>query len=255
MANEMIKYNDYYVAYMDLLGFKELIRNEKCEYIYSLFDLIKKGHIVDMTLNDEHFDVMDKVKYKIMSDSIVLYIHSDIDDALFALILSCQKLQMELLLMDNPILLRGGIARGSLFVSEDIIYGEGLTNAYLIESSVAIYPRIVFYKDLLKSNIPHCKEIDNEVIKFYCLEDDDELCMVNFLFIFPWLHSIDSVQYIENILKLCQKYIDSSYNFSVRNKYLWLKKKTTTFLLGYKETLKHFSEWEEYFNNKDGNHV
>jgi hypothetical protein len=41
------------------------------------------------------------------------------------------------------ILIRGGISRGRAVHADDILYGEGMINAYNLESKAAIYPRIV----------------------------------------------------------------------------------------------------------------
>lgn len=39
--------------------------------------------------------------------------------------------------------MRGGISRGKTVHTGDILYGEGMLNAYYLESKAAIYPRII----------------------------------------------------------------------------------------------------------------
>ena len=120
------------------------------------------------------------VKHYIMSDSIVLYIRADIEEAFLALIGTCLTLQSSLLYRDNPILVRGEIAKGPLFVDDRIIFGKGLSDAYQIENGVSIYPRIVFNKELL-----HYVKTNNQNSKRQFWEgmmlklDEDELLFVN----------------------------------------------------------------------------
>lgn len=47
------------------------------------------------------------------------------------------------------LLIRGSIATGKLYLKNNLIYGEGLINAYLLESNYAIYPRIIISDDTL----------------------------------------------------------------------------------------------------------
>nr|NJM00843.1 hypothetical protein [Desulfobacula sp.] len=46
-------------------------------------------------------------------------------------------------LLGAGILTRGGISIGKVFHSDEVLYGIGMLNAYRIESSAAVYPRIV----------------------------------------------------------------------------------------------------------------
>jgi hypothetical protein len=41
------------------------------------------------------------------------------------------------------LLIRGGITIGKLYHSNGVVFGEGMVDAYRLESSVAIYPRVV----------------------------------------------------------------------------------------------------------------
>lgn len=220
------EYKEHYVAFLDILGFKNMLDEKaSCDEIYSVFEELKKNSHTSLFYNGKDVTSFDDVKYYIMSDSIVLYIPTDIEDAFLALVGTCLKLQMNLLFREKPILIRGGIAKGNLFVEGNIIFGQGLSNAYKIENDISIYPRIVFNKDLLQE-----AKLSNETgnkkhwEKMMIRRDDDELCFVYYLS-FAWIGDLNNIPlYWDRVLTYCQKYLDSSYNKSIRDKYLWLKK-------------------------------
>ena len=221
-----IKYTESYIAFLDILGFKNIVTNKKCVDIYSIFTLIniRVNSKIEFKLNNETLDVFNNIKYKIMSDSIVLYIDASIPDAFFAMVYSCQRLQMLLLDLDSPILLRGGIAKGGLFSDGDILFGKGLTDAYLIENNVAIYPRIVFTNHLLEEAQRNYDKISLGVDALSFYKDTDEFRCINFMAIEFFTDFHVSANYVEKLLSYCQNYIDLSYEVSIREKYLWLKK-------------------------------
>ncbi|MBR1404646.1 MAG: hypothetical protein IJ558_10790 [Treponema sp.] len=218
-----IKYTESYVAFLDILGFKNLITSKTCADIYSIFALINIGSKTEFKLNDEALPVFNNVKYKIMSDSIILYIDAFIPDAFFALVHSCQRLQMLLLNCNTPILLRGGIAKGGLFSDGDILFGKGLTDAYLIENNVAVYPRIIFTNQLLKEAQKNYAKISPGIDSLSFYKARDEFCCVNFMTIEFFTDFHTSAHYVNNLLSYCQSYIDLSSEPSIREKYLWLK--------------------------------
>ena len=53
-------------------------------------------------------------------------------------------------LLNQGILIRGGIAYGDIYFDKNRIYGPALNHAYELESKYAIYPRIVLSPDLIK---------------------------------------------------------------------------------------------------------
>lgn len=218
------KYKEHYVAFLDILGFKEMLdKKVNCDEIYSVFEELKKNSHTSLHYNGEAIESFDEVKYYIMSDSIVLYIPTDIEEAFIALVGTCLKLQMSLLFREKPVLIRGGIAKGNLFVEGNIIFGQGLSNAYKIEKDVSVFPRIVFNRDLLQ-DAKNLNSSKKNLEKMMIRKDEDELCFVYYLN-FLWLRDLENIPiYWDRVLTYCQKYLDSSYNKSVRDKYLWLKK-------------------------------
>lgn len=220
----MKNYSDYYVAFLDILGFKRLIEKENCNFIYSLFDMVRLKSRGQLIIGGKRVEAVEKIQYKIMSDSIVLYVDTALKDSFFALLFLCKKLQRSLANREKPVLLRGGIARGNLYIEGDIMYGSGLTKAYMIEHNVAKYPRIVFSREMLEDGRAMAKYIVHKFWEFvYCLEDSDELFFINYLCTLDFSNLNEKIEYFDRIRNCCSAELDSSYDTSIREKYLWLK--------------------------------
>ena len=127
-----------YVAFIDVLGFKNLVLNEdEREKLDSFFETVKR---VFEILNIQK----GQIKKFLISDSIILVIE-DGEDNFKMLLRAIQKLQAYLALKD--IWVRGAISSGDIYFEyspegEQIIYGEGLIRAYELEKK-AVYPRVI----------------------------------------------------------------------------------------------------------------
>ncbi len=73
----MIKYSENYVAFLDILGFKDIVLNSilDANIIYQLFDTAERQELkgVFKSLDEEENVPLSDVKKYIMSDSIVMY--------------------------------------------------------------------------------------------------------------------------------------------------------------------------------------
>lgn len=222
----MPEYKEHYVAFLDILGFKELLRNASCDEIHSIFDLLHKKSHGRYNLNDVEIKAFEHIHHMILSDSIIIYIESDIEDAFASLVRICNKLQYSLANRENPILLRGGIAVGELFFEDDIIYGEGLSKAYLLESKLAKYPRIVFTGETLFIGLKNTKYMlaDMEGLVTSYNEDDDALYYINYLQSL-FLETDETVQYYDRLKEKCRCHLNQGIESNLREKYLWLNRK------------------------------
>ena len=224
------EYVEHYVAFIDVLGFKDLLEKDaSCEEIFSVFESLRNNSHSGLRINGNKVDAFDEVKHYIMSDSIVLYIRADIQNAFLALVSTCLQLQMNLLFREQPVLLRGGIAKGNLFVDKEIIFGKGLSAAYILENTVSFVPRIVFNKALLddgnKNSDAFGTSYWNSMIT---RQDADELFFVHYLSVGHIKNIKDIPTFYDSVMTLCQKYLDTTYNKSLRDKYVWLKNYVVT---------------------------
>lgn len=220
------EYTECHIAFIDILGFKNLVMNEQCDYLYNVFQQIRVSSQTGFNIGNEFVSSFLLVKHYVMSDSIILYIDASIKDSFFALVRTCQFLQMSLLTMETPILVRGGITSGSIFSESEIIYGKGLVNSYLLEENTAIYPRIIFTKQTLDNGRRNYESIRPEIDSLAFYKDRDELYSVNYMSLEFFINHEYAAKYLDNILTYCQANIDRETNDAIRNKYRWLKEKS-----------------------------
>ena len=174
---EVREYREHFVAFLDILGFKAFIDHEACETIYQIFEIIHARSKSALNYNGFQIQAFEKIQHKILSDSVLIFIDAEIEDSFPTLLMICTQLQRALANREDPILLRGGIAKGSLYYEDDIIYGQGLTRAYLLESNLAKYPRVIFTGETLEAGRKSTKymfpELDGLGLGF--VEDKDGL--------------------------------------------------------------------------------
>jgi hypothetical protein len=131
---------DYsYVAFLDILGYKNLLDHD-----------IKNGTQVFKGKMIEAFRVLDDVNqakfaHKVISDSI--FIGCSDRDAAPELMNVLGKVFVAFL--GQGLLIRGGVSYGEHFQNQTITYSPALTKAYLLESSVAEFPRIMVDQNIV----------------------------------------------------------------------------------------------------------
>lgn len=147
-----VAYTDSYIAFLDILGFKQMVGMSECQSIFDIFSVFK-NHMrsIEIWLDKENGQYVDctKVRMKVMSDSICFFVDASDLKNLLALIAVCQNLQCVLLDRAEPKLLRGAIVRGNIFQRDDIIFGPGLIKAYQKEENET-YPRVVLDSSVLQ---------------------------------------------------------------------------------------------------------
>lgn len=177
------EYVNSYVAYLDMLGFKELCSSKKlsCAEIKAVFN---ENELLNIKYNEQfsHLVVSENTilnsTFTIMSDSIVISAPGNDDGLLFVLY---QSSFIQNLLLKHKILLRGGIAKGDFFKCKNIMFGPAMIEAYGIESSIAIYPRVVLAENVIndiKQRGALAKKCVQDYIKKY-IKTDESICSAN----------------------------------------------------------------------------
>lgn len=244
------KYQDCYVAFLDILGFKEMLKSNDFDQMLSIFKAIKEFKprpIVELPVYSE-------IKFHIMSDSIIVYVDASKTDSFICLTDVCFQIQRYLLEQEKPVLCRGGIASGKLYCEDDVIFGPGLSRAYSLENSLAVYPRIVFTGETLKKGLKKSgyTKLWNHS-KMYYRQDNDKLYYIYYFHSFPYFRQIGATNgqsvldhdngFVEKMLDFTEKYLDEETNLSIRTKYLWLYNKIY-------EALEHMPETKKYIEAK-----
>ena len=219
------QYTKCYVAFLDLLGFRNTINNSSCEEILNIFKEINKNPLVKVYRVEEGKTVAvpGHVHCKIMSDSICFYIEEDVENAFFCLLSCCAIFQAKLLKLSTPVLARGAIVLDELYAKDDITFGKGLTQAYELEEKSAKFPRIIFTKETFDSGVngtqEHLQAQMNELV--FC--DSDEYYCVDYLALLSDFEKNDNTQYCKKVHNHIVQVLFTTTDSSIREKYVYLK--------------------------------
>jgi hypothetical protein len=134
-------YSERYVAYIDILGFSEIIkRSETNPRLYE--ELVKKLSEIQAREPIEGEEAID-FQFQTFSDSIVVSVSSELRG--LAYLLNAIYI-FALDLMQESLLIRGAIAKGKLYHKKGVMFGPAFIEAYRLEQTVAKYPRVVLSK-------------------------------------------------------------------------------------------------------------
>lgn len=217
----MPDYQNCYIAFLDLLGFKNLINCKSCQDIMGYFAEIETEYIITDNIMGQPLIQPAAIKKKIMSDSICFYVDADIKNSLAGLVAVCDYFQVRMLRLQEPILCRGAIVKGNIYANGDITFGPGVTNAYLLEEQVANTPRIIIAKSVI-DGWGNYDAGGKNYIKEYLFRDTDDFFVLDYLFLFYGLsHDQDSWK---NFAKYVVERLDHELNPKIREKYLYIKR-------------------------------
>lgn len=133
------------VAFVDILGFgDEVGRADK--------EPERRAAIIDVLRQVRRFaapgDTDTDLRAQNFSDSLIVS-SVNTPDGFWHLALSLDALAWNLLNLD--MLARGAITIGGIHHDDEIVFGMGVNEAYLLESKTARYPRIIFSRTALKA--------------------------------------------------------------------------------------------------------
>jgi hypothetical protein len=157
----MIKtFKNSYVAFIDVLGFRNLVMNDD-EKLRKYFETIKKVFEI-------FTDQKAEIKKWVFSDSVILVIEENEDN--FKTILRAIRNLQAWLAIEN-IWMRGALTRGDVCIDDDlgegkIIYGKGFVRAFDLEKK-AIYPRVIIDPGLINVVSENKDEFLNKYSSFY----------------------------------------------------------------------------------------
>ena len=145
--------NTHALAFIDILGFKYLMRNpEAIKTVISIIEKELKNTRSGLTGRKAKY-----FKSTIFSDSIIISskLTGNLENIRSTYKLLCQVVaEIQIKLICKGVWVRGGISHGTLQFSKNendtIIYGEALVKAYNIETNSAIFPRVIIDSDIIE---------------------------------------------------------------------------------------------------------
>lgn len=154
MEKEKINTENRIVCFADVLGFKQMIDNHDSKDDLTKLNtiVIAFNEVIDEIKNRNlSIKKFDKLEYKMFSDNICISIpYNDTDFIVAFRILCIFVTNIQIKMLNRGVFIRGGISTGSYYSNENIIFSGGLVKSYLLESNIAIYPRIVVSKQILE---------------------------------------------------------------------------------------------------------
>jgi hypothetical protein len=257
--NENLKYEKRIIAFIDILGFRELIKDSEknpgtLEKIYEIINYFKNWekpeswNLKTIEIEEDaqkkglaNFDLSNKSTCTCFSDSIIVSIKisdGDINAILSTLIANISYIGSYII--QKGILFRGAITIGNIIHQDNgIILGQGFIDAYNLESKLATFPRIVVSDKLIKElNYPLEAKRNRYPYHQYLTRDKDGCIGFNQLKYFEVVQSWTEMK--EDILKDAldktrKVIIDGlDYSFelpSVHSKYQWLKNEYNSLII------------------------
>jgi hypothetical protein len=187
------------VAFVDILGFSEMVKSD-CENkngSLKFFEILK-----DINIKTKEISGCNITQF---SDSVIFSLPLKEDNYEKMLqILSDYQYK----LFCNSIVCRGAVAYGKHYIENEFMFSQALIEAYQLECNDAKYPRIIISPNLKEFFAPKCEQISS-VIK-----EKDEYYFINYF------EGRDK----DKLRKILQTYNSnlSQYALRVREKYYWL---------------------------------
>lgn len=220
-------YSERIIAFIDILGFKnainETIENE--QYAEKVLENLRR--ILKIKEDKDDLGGGCDMKITTFSDSAVISISPTFPSDIVDLIMEIVFLQVGL--MKDGFLLRGGITCGLVYHDGDIVFGPAMNQAYKIESEIADMPRVVVCPTVEEKYYELSQSVGNNELNFelssFLHRFEDHETFVHMLVNPQYLldEPDDYFSWLENIRRCV---IDGLNNTEgkVLRKYQWLKR-------------------------------
>ncbi len=204
------------IAFIDILGFKKVLEKEsKARDILEVLTQVK-NKVEEHYLKPEHkiFQGIFDLEFSYFSDSIVI---SGSEHQTISVLFTA--LEFSQLLIEKGFLCRGAIKFGDIYHKQGIMFGNGFVEAYLNESNLAIYPRIIMDSDCV--NLVNDSRNEESDFKDLVKIDDDGIFYLNLLY------KVDNSEDIKNKLSIhvVDQSKDNSDSPKIMQKLNWLRNK------------------------------
>ena len=174
----------YLIAYFDLLGTKDYLKENDVDKVFK--HIYYQFLFAEKDLPNMKNMGLEKLKIKIFSDNFLFAYpisnHDDKEEVYEAYDRLGVALKPFLSWFTSQgILFRGAITLDKLSVNEVMVWGKGLIAVVDIEEKIAIYPRVIIAKDLLRIFDAFNVSEEEYELKFSCIKDTDGFVCYNFL--------------------------------------------------------------------------
>lgn len=216
------RYTNMLIAYLDVLGIKQLIANNRKGNEYIAIDKIEEMRKIVSTSSNIS-DRIEEFNYLHISDSFVFVCKPKSVILLIELLATIQTR----IINECKFLLRGAITIGDAIIREDgkFIIGPAYIQAFQLQEDNAIYPRIIADKSVVKQ-----LNKSNESIDKYLQQDSDKEYFIDYIKVYMDSEELKKTDITitlrrENIFSYLNDDFDKYYednNHSISQKYGWV---------------------------------
>ena len=197
-----MEFSEYYVAYFDVLGYKEAFKKSEdvsaklVEGIESSIEMMKKIVLIHNTALGELTEKIPEIEYKVFSDNVLICYKEKKEPlselslvSFLRLVATIQRVFFE----GSHLIVRGGITKGPLYLTNDFVGGKALIDAVELESA-AVYPRIVVDDCILNelNSFKMQNDLFKSMVDASCLDlivkNADDKFSLNYIMSYtPWI--------------------------------------------------------------------
>lgn len=227
-----VSYKQRYVAFLDLMGFKNLV-NQSAEDQAVLNNINRALSYIGRMQHDNYNGMMPMAdlgkQVTAFSDSIVISYDALMPGGGFHVLMDLVYICNDLLGIGIPV--RGGVTVGQLIHDEQKCFGPAMVEAYLMESEKAHVPRIIINENVIKYDLSRPGEANTvkyeaEYLKSIIKKDPgDGLLFLDYMK--QW-NDFDEPEIYDNYITRTREFIIRCLNMYAHNdrlypKYEWLK--------------------------------
>lgn len=203
------------VAFIDILGSSKMIMEDAQKSL----EIVHSAYTESIDLFKKIFNKNGRIpSVKIFSDNIVIAVprkNNPLELAFTAVAMMSAIIQVQFL--KHELLTRGAICSGSYFADGMMVWGTALVNAYRLEKSIAIYPRVIIDPELA-GELKLALHDSPLRAKEWVIQDEDQLFMINYF------HKAlkERELFILSLMSVAeQKIIDNIEDIKAYHKWLW----------------------------------
>lgn len=220
-----MEFSEYYVAYFDVLGYKEAFKKSEevsaklVESIERSIGLMKQIVSIVNAPSDESIVEKSEIEYKIFSDNILICCKENkniISEYFLESFLRLVAIIQRVFFTDFQLVVRGGITKGPLYLTNDFVGGKALIDAVELEES-AVYPRIIVDSCIwseLKSKIQ--SRVLKNIVDAFCqdllVKYADDKFFLNYIVAYdPWIcfpKDVSQPEKIESFEEILKAYVE-----------------------------------------------
>jgi hypothetical protein len=182
-----IVYKPVLLSYLDVLGFRDMIDKSKTN-VYKVQETFALLHHMKLQYSGmRRFATTDGktprpiTHFKNFSDLIIRATEL-VDDDMLADYLNLEFMALAGTQCNSVCqgdLLRGAVCIGDLYIDDDVTFGPALVEAYTLESTVAVFPRIVIDKEVIRKSR---YEADGPIWNDFVARGEDGVYFIDYLF-------------------------------------------------------------------------